>query len=554
MGAEIDDESMHDVNRVHARDALDRLLADTRFKIAGRQKAILSYLVARRFEEDVKAYVIAVDVLGRPSNFDATIDPIVRIEMSRLRSTLESFYAAFGDDHDIWISITKGKYVACFTRRSSLASEDIDGAEVVEEQHQPAVPADGNRRRQMSLWTVGKIACGTIAVLGGYAYASRPTISEKPIVYVSVEAADPKQTGEASQMRDSLLTALTQFQTLIVAQPGYASVRSRGADARYAIHLKYYGDNDKRGVWWQVIESSSGKLQMAGLEEVETTGKNTAAVREEVVTALARRIASSRGVINSIELVSDTDSLGNGCIIRAEYAFEIGRGLDAAIDCLRRTVRLVPEDSDAKAVLARALLVPEGRATPPEVTDHALNLARDAVARAPLSGRAQLALMTAWAAKGSMQTAIEAGNRAISLNPYSSDAAAALGGVLYSAGYRAAGLSMAMDASKDVDVVPRCALLVQALDAFRNARYTEALMWIEQVNGITPLAKLIRSAALGELGSEQARVSLQDADVSPTGFKKTIDAVGLQPDMVSMLERGLSKAGADLGSVGSISR
>lgn len=558
MSAEIDDGLKQDVGCIEAKDTLKRLLADRRFKTADRQKAILSYLVERRFDdEDVKAYIIAVDVLGRPSNFDSAIDPIVRIEISRLRSVLESFYAAFGDDHDVWISIRKGKYVACFTRRvdRSLVDQHFD-EDVGEETQQLTAPANTERRLggRTKLVALCAAACAAIVVLGGYAYSTRATFSEKPIVYVSVEAASPKQAGEASQMRDGLMTALTQFQTLIVAQPGYASVRNRAADAKYSIQLKYYGDMDDRSVWWQVIESASGKLLMSGLEKVETTGKNTAAVRDEVVAVLAKRIASNRGVINSIELQSDPDSLGNGCVIRAEYAIEMRRDLGAAVDCLQRTVQLMPENSDAKAALSRALLAPEGRTTPQDVTDHALDLAREAVAGAPLSGRAQLALMTARAAKGNTEAAIEAGNKAIALNPNSSDAAAGLGGVLYSAGYRAAGLSMAMDASNNVDVVPRCALVVLALDAFRDARYSEALVLTEQVNGSSPLTSVIRSAALGELGSEQARASLDDGDISPAVFKRTVDAVGLEPDLVSMLEKGLSKAGADLASVGSISR
>ncbi|KRB59515.1 hypothetical protein ASE04_26480 [Rhizobium sp. Root708] len=76
----------------------------------------------------------------------------------------------------------------------------------------------------------------------------------------------------------------------------------------------------------------------------------------------------------------------------------------------------------------------------------------------------------------------------------------------------------------------------------------------EQVNGSSPLTKVIRLAALGELGSEQAKASLDDGNISPAAFKKTVDAVGLQPDLVSMLEKGLTKAGADLEPVGSISR
>ncbi|QFY63415.1 tetratricopeptide repeat protein (plasmid) [Rhizobium grahamii] len=556
MGAEIDDRRQ-DVDCAEAKEALGRLLADKRFKTAERQKAILSYLVERRFDhEDVKAYVIAVDVLGRPSSFDSAIDPIVRIEISRLRSSLESFYAAFGDDHDIWINIKKGKYLACFTRRADrfAESEDVqneaDSSTNTRTATQDAAPGK-LRWKMVALYAIASALLLAICI---HSYASAITISQKPTVYVSAEAANPLNAGEASQMRDGLLTALTQFQTLTVAQPAYKSARTRKGDRQYSIQLKYYGDADDRSVLWQVIETASGQLLTSGLEKVETSGKSPATVRDEIVAVLAKRIGSSRGVINSIELKTDPGSLGNGCVIQAEYALDVHGDLDTAVDCLQRTVQRLPGDADAKAVLARVLLAPAGRTTAPDIANHALDLAQDAVARAPLSDRAHIALMAAQAAKGRLEAAIEAGNRAITLNPNNPDASAALGALLYSAGYRSAGLSMAKDASKDTDAVPRCAMIVLALDAFRDARYSEALLWTEQVNGSSPLTKVIRAATLGELDSAQASNSLSDGDVNSTFFKKTVDAAGLQPEVVSMLERGLTKAGADFGPVRSISR
>ncbi|WP_141652387.1 hypothetical protein [Rhizobium grahamii] len=105
---------------------------------------------------------------------------------------------------------------------------------------------------------------------------------------------------------------------------------------------------------------------------------------------------------------------------------------------------------------------------------------------------------------------------------------------------------MAKDASRDTDAVPRCAMIVLALDAYRNGRYSQALVWTEQMNGSSPLMSVIRAAALGQLGSDQAKANLDKEVVSPTAFKKAINEIGLQPDLVSMLERGLTKAGSIL--------
>ena len=88
MGAEIHDLRDCEVSTAVAREELERLLDDPRFRVTARQRDILKYLAERRFDGydgNVKAYAIALDVLGRPSGFDAANDPIVRIEISRLR-------------------------------------------------------------------------------------------------------------------------------------------------------------------------------------------------------------------------------------------------------------------------------------------------------------------------------------------------------------------------------------------------------------------------------------------------------------------------------------
>lgn len=559
MSAGIHDRREQILDYEQTREAVKRLIADPRFKVPDRQKSILMYLVERRLDdENVKSYAIAIDVLGRPSSFDPSTDPIVRIEMSRLRSSLEAYYLAFGHEHDIWISITKGKYVVCFTRRlepSMALCEDV-GDPVADDtvQHQAhPVPQQKPYQKQARRLALPSIVAVAAIALATYAY-SRPTVSEKPTVFVSVEAASPELAGEANKMRDGLLTALTQFQTMNVAQPAYASARANASERRYEIQLKYYGDGDDRSVWWQVVDNATGTLLMSGLERVDLTGKSDTAVQGDIVKTLAQRIAANRGIINAIELQADGSSLGNGCVIRAEYALDVRGDLGAATECLQQTLRLRPDDSDASATLARVLVTPQGRVTTPEIADRALGLAQKAAGTAPMSDRAQLALMAAQAAKSRPEAAIEAGTRAIALNPNNPDAAAALGGVLYFAGYRQAGVSMALDASKETPVVPRCAMVVLALDAFRKARYSEALLWAEQINGSSPLTNVIRSASLGELGSDQAKASVDNGGVSGAVFRMTMDATGLQPDLALMLERGLIKAGADFDQVGSVSR
>src|SRR5262249_45355136 len=62
----------------------------------------------------IKAYTIAVQALGRDAGFDATTDPIVRVEAGRLRRALERYYAGPGAADSVRIHIPRGRYVPEF--------------------------------------------------------------------------------------------------------------------------------------------------------------------------------------------------------------------------------------------------------------------------------------------------------------------------------------------------------------------------------------------------------------------------------------------------------
>jgi len=63
----------------------------------------------------LKGYTIAIEVFGRAKNFDANLDPIVRIQTGRLRRALEHYYLVAGWRDLIRIDIPKGGYVPTFT-------------------------------------------------------------------------------------------------------------------------------------------------------------------------------------------------------------------------------------------------------------------------------------------------------------------------------------------------------------------------------------------------------------------------------------------------------
>jgi hypothetical protein len=78
-----------------------------------RQRRLIQYLVTEELEgrgDRLKAISIATDVLGRPADFNPQTDSIVRVEMGRIRQTLELYYATLGQNDPVQIKFEKRSY------------------------------------------------------------------------------------------------------------------------------------------------------------------------------------------------------------------------------------------------------------------------------------------------------------------------------------------------------------------------------------------------------------------------------------------------------------
>ena len=83
------------------RTHLATLLASKTFPATARGRELLAYVIEQALAghgDQLKAYNLAVSVLGRDVDFDPQGDPIVRIEVGRLRRDLEHYYLTDGSD------------------------------------------------------------------------------------------------------------------------------------------------------------------------------------------------------------------------------------------------------------------------------------------------------------------------------------------------------------------------------------------------------------------------------------------------------------------------
>jgi len=102
---------------------LQRVLASPFFIKAPRMSALLSFLVTRTLDglaATLNEFTIGVEVFRRAArDFDTTIDPVVRVQMGRLRERLARYDAMPGSCPQARIVIPPGSYVPVLTALDS---------------------------------------------------------------------------------------------------------------------------------------------------------------------------------------------------------------------------------------------------------------------------------------------------------------------------------------------------------------------------------------------------------------------------------------------------
>jgi hypothetical protein len=78
----------------------------------------------------VKEYQLAVEVFGRPTDFDPRMDSTVRVQTGRLRSKVAEYYASAGNEDVIVLEIPKGSYSLSFHRRPQMRVEAAPAPEL----------------------------------------------------------------------------------------------------------------------------------------------------------------------------------------------------------------------------------------------------------------------------------------------------------------------------------------------------------------------------------------------------------------------------------------
>lgn len=102
---------------------VEKIVASPIFAQSHRLTRFLRFVVEQSVQDQtvqLKEYSIGVEVFDRDESYDPRIDPIVRVEASRLRSKLTEYYHTEGRSDPILIEIPKGTYIPLIQKRDPI--------------------------------------------------------------------------------------------------------------------------------------------------------------------------------------------------------------------------------------------------------------------------------------------------------------------------------------------------------------------------------------------------------------------------------------------------
>ncbi|UYO01066.1 MAG: hypothetical protein KIT02_07650 [Devosia sp.] len=555
--------------RDDVRLALQNLQAWPEISRSPQLARFLDYIVERKLNGDaqaIKAYSIAVDVLGRPLDFDPQTDPIVRVQARRLRQLIEQYYAGPGLSDPVRISLPTGRYVPEFGFQDGAAAGEM-GSPVAPEPEFVSTP----RRKghvTTSWFVLAVLAIGGLALAYAVAtweprveqaQASRALLQRPRVLVTEFQNLSGERTDTmvSSGLAVELVTDLDQFGTLDVA---YGGDDSSAAPDSVDFVLSGIVRREGEALQYSAILTEAVTGSVVWNKMVSLPGEQAGSVLDDVSGELSRALGTLRGPLHARarSLLLTGRALAGGenaylCRMTFEYFRETANAANAAraLDCLDALP--LRERNGGDALAARAVLLaefgPDAGAGMVAVSSAETAIAQ-AIQTAPLSGFVwgQRAWLYDLAQQG---TAAEAAYvSALQLNPANIDIMAgwarhlALGGDLD----RAAGLSeAAMAAATDI---PGWYMSVPTLLALRDSRDADAIayarLYAEADRELGPVLAVIAGQRLGDMAVVNAYLArIMEAPAFRaegvlTRLRQSID----DPGLIELI--GLSLEGAGL--------
>jgi TolB-like protein len=557
-----------------ARAALERILASRCFQQAGRASDFLRFVVEQTLAgggQRLKGYTIGVEVFGRPADFDAQSDALVRVEAGRLRRRLVEYYASEGGADPVRIELPRGTYAVEFHFAGAAEQEEPKAAPPSEE------AAHGFLRWRYAAIAFSALFVAAVGVIAwqqsalreaeaALAAVQQPQRTEWPrIVVVPFEnlSADPALDAFAASMTEEIMLRLDRLDLFVVASqaswygPSGDSALDATAAGGYVLTGSVRGTGEHARIVARLIEAETGaQLWTNAYDE---PGDQLPALQERIAHDVVA-IAAPYGPIFEAELArarrsAHAPKLSDCNATYHEYRRRVTpAGYTETLACLSAVRARQPEFAAVWSSLAM-LYVDEYSSSFGRTGDEALTLARQATAKAlALDGDdflANLALTRVQFFNGDA-TFHETIERTIALRPNNAQAYAQAGFLLVITGDAERGLALTEE-SRGLKGSLGFYHLTYASSHLREGRFADALESAVAVDGDNwVFAQAVLAAAAAHSGRRDiAQSAVRRIRELYPGFEadalENFERWHFDPALYEALVSGLRAAGLDLG-------
>ena len=257
------------------RQQLEKILISAQLVNSPNLQNFLRFIVEKTLageSADIKGYTVATQVLGRKTDFDPNLDPIVRIQAGRLRRALEQYYGVQGKSDAVVIDVPKGSYVPVFRAVSRPEGARL----VIPEVHQEPI----------------------------LALPSGPSVAVMPLLNLT---GDRKQEYFTEGLAEELTSELARYQELrVIAYQSTRRWKGRKVDPRAAgqdLGVRFLVEGSIRKdaktvkLDLHLVDTQNGQRVWGEQYCRELKADNLIALQEEIARQVVARLGSLYGII-----------------------------------------------------------------------------------------------------------------------------------------------------------------------------------------------------------------------------------------------------------------
>jgi tetratricopeptide (TPR) repeat protein len=545
------------------RAALDEVLGWQGLSRSPQLADLLRYVVERTLAGDsggIKAYSIAVDVLGRSAEFDPQNDPIVRVQARRLRSLLEQYYGAGLGRSDVEIRLPLGRYVPEFvpvTAASPLAPARSEDRPELQSRPLWLSPFVSNAMLAMIFTLVGVILA--IALVRWMLPQMRGPLMPPGPPQVVVGSFDnltgqPVLDDDVAQVGVRLATSLQRFENIVVGTEGYRLTGTvQQTDGRFVLRASLaQGDS---APWTTTINAPLGLDDTSAL----SWAGNILAAR--LGNATGPLHAPARAWLDMQEELQDQPS-SYLCMLLYMNWRESRRLTDAdrGAKCLGGVLSTAPDDAVTLAALAdieswRGKFLAGPTVNLSELMSAATTAAGRAVTLKPTSSFVHEQQAVVLARQGSIDAALGSVRKALQLNPANLDAVAIEGQLRWTDGDYAVGAQEVETALAALPAPPPWYFLTRALNALREDRFFDAIDAAQALaageDELAPIVALTAAprAARTDLIDRYRPLVLGNSQFQAMGIMPRVQMRISAPGVLQRIRTGLVLAGLPVNAL-----